>query len=62
MNPLEILTLLQGVLQVAPELMALYQKATSGSPVTEADVQGVFDKYAVDRAQLQADITAGVRP
>jgi hypothetical protein len=60
MNPLEILTLLQGVLQVAPELMALYQKATSGS--TDADVQSIFDKYAVDRAQLQADILAGVRP
>lgn len=62
MNPLEILTLLQGVLQVAPELMALYKQATSGAPVTEAQVQAVFDKYAVDRAQLQTDILAGVRP
>lgn len=62
MNPLEILTLLQGVIQVAPELMALYQKATSGGAVTDADVQAVFDKYAVDRAQLQTDILAGVRP
>jgi hypothetical protein len=62
MNPLEILTLLQGVLQVAPELMALWQKATSGATVTDADVQNVFDKYAVDRAQLQIDITAGARP
>lgn len=58
MNPLEILTLLQGVLQVAPELMALYQKATSGQTVTDADVQAIFDKYAVDRAALQADIAS----
>jgi hypothetical protein len=58
MNPLEILTLLQGVLQVAPELMALYQKATSGGTVTDSDVQAIFDKYAVDRNTLQADIAA----
>jgi hypothetical protein len=61
MNPLEILTLLQGIIQVAPELLALYQKATSGGTVTDSDVQAIFDKYAVDRSQLQIDITAGAR-
>lgn len=58
MNPLEILQLLQGVIQVAPELMVLWQKATSGATVTDADVQSVFDKYAVDRSALQKDINA----
>lgn len=58
MNPATILTLLSGLLQAGPEIMALFQKASSGTPVSATDVQAVLTQYGLAHSQLDADIKA----
>lgn len=58
MTPAMILALLSGLLQAAPEVMALFQKASSGGAVSQSDVQAVLNQYGLAHAQLDADIKA----
>jgi hypothetical protein len=58
MTPAAILAILSGLLQAAPEVLALVQKAESGQPVTAADVQAALTSYGVAHTQLDADIKA----
>lgn len=58
MTPAAILALLNTLLGVAPQLVALYDKAKSGTPVSEADVNAAFAQYNTDSATLVAQINA----
>jgi len=49
MTPAMILAILEGVLGAAPQLLALWQQATAGKPVSAADVSSVLSQYGVDR-------------
>jgi hypothetical protein len=53
-----ILALLSGLLQAAPEVMALFQKASSGGAVSQSDIQAVLAQYGIAHSQLDADIAA----
>jgi hypothetical protein len=57
-----ILTILQALLGAAPQILALFQQASSGTPVTEAQVDAVLTQYGVDRAALIAAIGAASAP
>ena len=56
MDPLTILALLNGVLGAAPQLLALFNRATSGTPVSATDVHAVLTQYGIDRAVFAAAI------
>jgi hypothetical protein len=56
MSPTIILTILQALLGAAPQILALFQQATAGTPVSEAQVDAVLNQYGVDRAALIAAI------
>lgn len=58
MTELQILALLNSVLQAAPELLAAYQRLKSGTPVTDAEVQAIFNKWGLDRSTFGADIAS----
>lgn len=52
--------LLQGVAAGAPTAVALVSQITSGTPLTQAQVQAFEAEYATDYAQTKADITAAL--
>lgn len=56
MDPVQILAVLNAAINVAPKLMDLYQKATSGTKVSATDVQAALSQYGVDRAVLEVSI------
>jgi hypothetical protein len=56
MDPLTILALLNGILGAAPQLLALFNRATSGTPVSNTEVQAVLSQYGIDRAVFAAAI------
>jgi hypothetical protein len=56
MSPAMILAILQGVLGAAPQLLALFNQATSGQPVSSTDVAAVLSQYGIDRAVFAAAI------
>lgn len=62
MSPTLILTILQALLGAAPQILALFQQATSGTPVTEAQIEAVLTQYGIDRAALVAAIAASQAP
>jgi hypothetical protein len=51
-----ILEILTGVLGAAPQLLALFQQATSGKPVAATDVSAILSAYNIDRAVFAAAI------
>jgi hypothetical protein len=56
MTPAMILAILEGVLGAAPELLALFNLATAGKPVSATDVSTVLSQYGLDRAVFAAAI------
>lgn len=58
MNPAMILTIIQGLSAAIPELVALFDRAKSGLPVSEADVQQALQGYNLAHSQLDAAIAA----
>jgi hypothetical protein len=51
MTPAMILALLEGVLGAAPQLLALFNRATTtGQPVPASDVAAILTQYGIDRA------------
>jgi hypothetical protein len=56
MTAAAILALLDSLLQAAPEVMALFQKAQSGQPVSATDVQTALGNYGIAHTTLDADI------
>lgn len=56
MTPIAILALLEGLLGAAPQVLALYNQATSGKPVSADQVSAVLTQYGVDRAVFAAAI------
>lgn len=56
MSPVLLLALLQGLLGAAPQILALFNQATSGKPVTMDQVATVLNQYGIDRAVLAAQI------
>lgn len=54
MNPVLIAQVLEGLLAAAPQVLALYQRATSGEVIPAADVQAVLTQYNLDHATLAA--------
>ena len=56
MTAAAILALLEGVLTTAPALLALFQKASSGTPVAASEVNSVLAQYDAARAGLVAAI------
>jgi hypothetical protein len=46
----EVVTLLLGLLQAAPELVNAITAAGTGGVVPAATIQAIFTKYGVDRA------------
>lgn len=58
MTPAAILAIIEGLTQAVPAVLALFQKASSGQPVTAADVQAALTQYGVAHTQLDADIAA----
>lgn len=57
MSPALLFALLQGFLGAAPQLLALYQQATGGKPVTMDQVATVLNTYGIDRAVFAAQIS-----
>jgi hypothetical protein len=55
-SPALLLALLQGLLGAAPQILALFQTATAGKPVTMDQVSTVLNQYGIDRAVLAAQI------
>jgi hypothetical protein len=53
-----ILTIIQGLSSALPEVVALFQKAQSGQPVSESDVQAALSNYQLAHSQLDAAIAA----
>lgn len=51
-----IFALLNGVLGAAPQLLALFQKASAGKVVDSTEVSAVLSKYGIDRAVFAAAI------
>jgi hypothetical protein len=49
-----ILEILTGLLGAAPQLLALFNQATSGKAVAASDVSAILSQYGVDRAVLSA--------
>lgn len=67
MSPALLLALLQGLLGAAPQILSLFQSATSGKPVSMDQVATVLNQYGIDRAVLaaqiaQAEAAAGIPP
>jgi hypothetical protein len=58
MTPAVILGLLTSLLGAAPQLLALFQQATEGKPVSANDVNAVLTQYGADHAALVAAIQA----
>ena len=56
MTPAAILAILEGLLGAAPSILALFQQATSGKPVSSDQVSAVLSQYGVDRAVFAAAI------
>ncbi len=56
MTPAMILAILEGVLGAAPQLLALFQQATSGTPVSATQVAAILSQYGIDRAVFAASI------
>lgn len=56
MNPIMILTILQGLLGAAPQVLALFNQATSGQPVSVDEVKTALSQYGIDHALLVAEI------
>lgn len=62
MSPALILALLNGVLGAAPQLLALFNRATSGEAVSPAEVQAVLTQYGIDRDALVSAIADAEKP
>lgn len=62
MSPVVIAQIIATLVGAIPELTSLFTKASSGGTVTEADVDAVLSKYAVDRAALLAAIVQADPP
>jgi len=58
MTPAAILAILEGLLQAAPTVLSLFQKAQSGGTVTASEVQAAIAGYDTARAELAAAIAA----
>jgi hypothetical protein len=58
MNPAMIIAIIQSLSSAIPELVALFDRAKSGQPVSEADVQAALGGYNLAHAQLDAAIAA----
>lgn len=58
MGAAQIAMIASALLQAAPEMFSLYQRAVSGDTVTADEVQAVLSQYGVDQAVLTADIEA----
>lgn len=56
MTPAMILALIEGLLGAAPQLLALFTRATAGTPVSVADVSSILSQYGIDRAVFAAAI------
>jgi hypothetical protein len=56
----EVITLLLGLLQAAPELVNAVTAAGTSGVVPAATIQGIFTKYGVDRAVFAAAIANSV--
>jgi hypothetical protein len=53
----EIVTILMGLLQAAPELVtAITSAQTTNGVVPAATITAIFNKYGIDRAVLSASI------
>jgi hypothetical protein len=66
-SPALLLALLQGLLGAAPQILALFNQATSGKVITMDAVSTVLNQYGIDRAVLAAQIAqleaaAGLAP
>jgi hypothetical protein len=55
-SPALLLALLQGLLGAAPQILALFNQASAGKPVTMDTVATVLNQYGIDRAVLAAQI------
>lgn len=51
-----ILAILQGLLGAAPSILALFNQASAGSPVSVSQVSAVLSQYGIDRAVFAAAI------
>jgi hypothetical protein len=58
MSATVILAILQAVLGAAPQLLALFDQAKSGTPVSAADVAAVLSQFNIDNAAFTAAIAA----
>lgn len=58
MNPAMIIAIIQSLSAAIPELVGLFDRAKSGLPVSEADVQAILQGYNLAHAQLDAAIAA----
>lgn len=57
-----ILALIQGAATAIPALLGLFQRASAGETVTEAEVTAALNDYSVARAQLAAAIASQEPP
>lgn len=58
MTAAAILTILEGLVQAAPTVLALFQKANTGGTVTAAELQSALASYESARTSLVAAIAA----
>jgi hypothetical protein len=62
MSAVAIAQILATLVGAIPELTALFTQASNGATVTEAQVDAVLSKYAIDRAALLAAIAQADPP
>lgn len=62
MTSLEIAQILEGLLGAAPQVFALFQRASSGQPVTKDEVAAALTQYNLDHAILAADVADSPTP
>lgn len=58
MTATQIALLLNALAGAIPELLSLFTQATSGTPVTAAQVQAIISKYEIDQAVFTSAIAA----
>lgn len=58
MSAAAILALIEGLSTAVPSLIGLFKQASSGTPVTPAQVEAALTQYDTARAQLVAEINA----
>jgi hypothetical protein len=58
MSAAVIAEILNALATAAPEIMTLFQQATNGTAITEAQVQALLSKYSIDQVALTAAIAA----